>query len=60
VWRGRDYSHNELRDDQSPFFKETMSELLQSDLTEDRAATALLGTEPKAGRSKVGLLLVLL
>lgn len=33
----------ELRDDQSPFFKETMSELLQSDITEDTAATALLG-----------------
>jgi hypothetical protein len=32
----------ELRDDQSPFFKETMSELLQSDITEDRAAIALL------------------
>lgn len=32
----------ELRDDQSPFFKETMSELLQSDITEDRAASALL------------------
>ncbi len=32
----------ELRDDQSPFFRETMSELLQSDITEDRAATALL------------------
>lgn len=32
----------ELRDDQSPIFKETMSELLQSDITEDRAATALL------------------
>ena len=32
----------ELRDDQSPFFKETMSELLQSDITEDRAAVALL------------------
>jgi hypothetical protein len=32
----------ELRDDQSPFFKETMSELLQSDITEDAAATALL------------------
>ena len=32
----------ELRDDQSPFFKETMSELLQSDITDDRAATALL------------------
>lgn len=30
----------ELRDDQSPFFKELMSELLQSDITEDRAATA--------------------
>jgi hypothetical protein len=32
----------ELRDDQSPFFKETMSELLQSDITEDSAASALL------------------
>jgi Neuraminidase-like domain/Tachylectin len=32
----------ELRDDQSPFFKETMSELLQSDITEDKAATALI------------------
>jgi Neuraminidase-like domain/Salmonella virulence plasmid 28.1kDa A protein len=32
----------ELRDDQSPFFKETMSELLQGDITEDRAAVALL------------------
>ena len=32
----------ELRLDQSPIFKEAMSELLQSDITEDRAATALL------------------
>ena len=32
----------ELRDDKSPFFKEIESELLQSDITEDRAATALL------------------
>jgi peptidoglycan hydrolase-like protein with peptidoglycan-binding domain len=32
----------ELRDDQSPFFKEAMSELLQSDITEDTAAVALL------------------
>jgi hypothetical protein len=32
----------ELRDDQSPIFKETMSELLQSDITEESAATALL------------------
>jgi hypothetical protein len=32
----------ELRDDQSTFFKETMSELLQSDITEDTAAVALL------------------
>lgn len=32
----------ELRDDQSPFFKEAMSELLQGDITEDRAAVALL------------------
>lgn len=31
----------ELREDASPFFKETMSELLQGDITEDRAATAL-------------------
>jgi hypothetical protein len=33
----------ELRDDQSPFFKETMSELLQGDITEDRAGEALVG-----------------
>jgi len=32
----------ELRDDQSPFFKETMSELLQGDVTEDSAEIALL------------------
>ncbi|HSH81375.1 MAG TPA: neuraminidase-like domain-containing protein [Herpetosiphonaceae bacterium] len=32
----------ELRDDQSPFFKEAMSELLQGDITEERAAVALL------------------
>jgi hypothetical protein len=32
----------ELRDDKSPFFKEIESELLQSDITEDAAATALL------------------
>jgi hypothetical protein len=32
----------ELRDDQSPFFKEAMSELLQSDITEDAAAKVLL------------------
>src|SRR5262249_9023711 len=32
----------ELRDDQSPFFKETMGELLQNDITDERAATALL------------------
>lgn len=31
----------ELRDDKSPFFKEIESELLQSDITEDAAATAL-------------------
>lgn len=31
-----------MRDDQSPFFKETMSELLQGDITEDTAAVALL------------------
>ncbi len=30
----------ELRDDQSPFFKETLGELLQGDLTEDAAASA--------------------
>lgn len=33
----------ELRDDQSVFFTETMSELLQKDITEDAAAAALLG-----------------
>jgi peptidoglycan hydrolase-like protein with peptidoglycan-binding domain len=32
----------ELRDDPSPFFKETMSELLQGDITEERAAVTLL------------------
>jgi hypothetical protein len=32
----------ELRDDKSPFFKEIESELLQSDITEDLATTALL------------------
>lgn len=32
----------ELRDDKSPFFKEIESELLQSDLTDDSAATALI------------------
>jgi len=31
----------ELRDDMSPFFKEMMSELLQSDITEDKASIAL-------------------
>jgi hypothetical protein len=33
---------SELRDDKSPFFKEIESELLQGDITEDSAATALL------------------
>lgn len=33
----------ELRDDQSPFFREAMSDLLQGDITEDRAAEALIG-----------------
>jgi hypothetical protein len=32
----------ELRDDKSPFFKEIESELLQSDITEERAGIALL------------------
>jgi hypothetical protein len=32
----------ELRDDKSPFFKEIESELLQSDISEDSATTALL------------------
>jgi hypothetical protein len=32
----------ELRDDQSPFFKETMSDLLQGDVTADSAEIALL------------------
>jgi hypothetical protein len=39
----------ELRDDQSPIFKETMSELLQSDITEDRAEVALLNYLSKLG-----------
>jgi hypothetical protein len=33
----------ELRDNQSSFFRQTMGELLQSDITDDSAATALLG-----------------
>jgi peptidoglycan hydrolase-like protein with peptidoglycan-binding domain len=33
----------ELRDDQSPMFKKTLSALLQSDLTDDAAAEAYLG-----------------
>ncbi len=32
----------ELRDDKSPFFKEIESELLQSDITEERAGVAML------------------
>jgi hypothetical protein len=36
------WAEPELRDDKSPFFKEIESELLQGDITEDRAATALL------------------
>jgi hypothetical protein len=32
----------ELRDDKSPFFKEIESELLQSDITDDAATTAML------------------
>jgi hypothetical protein len=32
----------ELRDDQSPFFQQTMSSLLQSDITDDAAANAYL------------------
>src|SRR5215813_12539 len=32
----------ELRDDKSPFFKEIESELLQSDITDERAAIAFL------------------
>ena len=32
----------ELRDNQSPFFRQTMSELLQSDITEEAAAASLL------------------
>lgn len=37
------WAEPELRDDQSPFFREAMSELLQGDITEDRAAEALIG-----------------
>ena len=33
----------ELRDDQSPIFREVMGELLQGDVTEERAQVALLG-----------------
>ena len=42
----------ELRDDQSPFFKEAMSELLQSDITDDTAATAhaQLSHQARGGR----------
>ncbi len=36
------WAEPELRDDQSPFFKEAMSELLQGDITDDRAAETLL------------------
>jgi hypothetical protein len=36
------WTYPELRDDQSPFFKEMMSALLQSDITDDAAATAYL------------------
>ena len=32
----------ELRDDQSPFFREAMSDLLQGDITEDRGAEAII------------------
>jgi ABC toxin N-terminal region/Neuraminidase-like domain len=42
VWEAN-WLEPELRDDQSPFFKETMSELLQGDITEDKAAQALVG-----------------
>src|SRR5262249_42575113 len=37
-----DWLEPELRDDKSPFFKEIESELLQSDITDERAAIALL------------------
>jgi hypothetical protein len=36
------YLYEELRDNQSPIFRETMSELLQGDITEDRAASAFV------------------
>src|SRR6266496_1635748 len=36
------WAEPELRDDKSPFFKELESELLQSDITEDSAESALL------------------
>jgi hypothetical protein len=39
----------ELRDDQSPIFKETMSALLQSDITDDAAAGAYLEYLRKLG-----------
>jgi len=37
-----DWLEPELRDDKSPFFKDIESELLQSDITDERAAIALL------------------
>lgn len=39
----------ELRDDKSPFFKEIESELLQSDITEESAASALITYLSKLG-----------
>jgi hypothetical protein len=36
------YLFEELRDNQSPLFRETMSELLQGDITEDRAGQAFV------------------
>ena len=37
------YMIPELRDDQSPIYRETMSDLLQGDITEERAAEAMIG-----------------
>ena len=42
----------ELRDDQSPFFKETMSELLQSDITEDTRRDRAAQLPLEAGRGR--------
>jgi hypothetical protein len=41
LWPER-WLYPELRDDQSPFFQQTMTQLLQTDMSDDAAATAYL------------------